>query len=42
MPCEFCGYIFDVHLLGRYGCPNCEGQGLDDDDLQEDADEDHF
>ena len=28
--CEFCGYEFDVELLGIYGCPNCEGEGLDD------------
>ena len=28
-PCEFCGYPFDVDKLGRYGCPNYEGEGLD-------------
>jgi DNA (cytosine-5)-methyltransferase 1 len=28
--CEFCGYVFDVELLGRHGCPNCEGDGLED------------
>lgn len=28
--CEFCGYSFDVGRLGRYGCPNCCGEGLDD------------
>lgn len=28
-PCEFCGYPFDESALGRYGCPNCEGGGLD-------------
>ena len=27
--CEFCGYAFDERC-GRYGCPNCEGEGLDD------------
>ena len=27
--CEFCGYIFNHELLGRYGCPNCFGEGLD-------------
>jgi len=27
-PCSFCGYKFDHELLGRYGCPNCEGEGL--------------
>jgi uncharacterized Zn finger protein (UPF0148 family) len=27
LPCEFCGYPFDREALGRYGCPNCEGQG---------------
>ena len=30
--CELCGYLFDVAKLGRYGCPNCEASGLDDDD----------
>ena len=25
--CEFCGHSFDKELLGRYGCPNCEGEG---------------
>lgn len=24
-PCGFCGYEFDHELLGKYGCPNCEG-----------------
>lgn len=28
--CEFCGYRFDQGWLGRYGCPNCEGDGLVD------------
>lgn len=28
-PCEFCGYRFDHDKLGRYGCPNCCGEGLD-------------
>lgn len=28
--CEFCGYEFDHDLLGKYGCPNCEGSGLAD------------
>jgi DNA (cytosine-5)-methyltransferase 1 len=27
--CEFCGYEFDA-ACGRYGCPNCEGEGLAD------------
>lgn len=27
-PCEFCGFHFDHDQLGRYGCPNCEGEGL--------------
>lgn len=26
--CEFCSYEFPEYL-GRYGCPNCEGDGLD-------------
>lgn len=25
--CGNCGYRFDHDLLGKYGCPNCEGQG---------------
>jgi DNA (cytosine-5)-methyltransferase 1 len=29
--CMFCGYVFDRGLLGKYGCPNCEGEGLDSD-----------
>ena len=29
-PCQYCGYEFDHDLLGRYGCPNCEGEGLED------------
>jgi hypothetical protein len=28
--CEFCGYKFDLDSLGRFGCPNCHGEGLDD------------
>lgn len=40
LACEFCGYVFDRELLGRYGCPNCEGQGLADDHrLREPQDE---
>lgn len=27
LECEFCGYEFDAEC-GRYGCPNCEGEGL--------------
>lgn len=27
-PCAFCGYVFDHDKLGRYGCPNCLGEGL--------------
>jgi len=26
--CEFCGHHFPEHL-GRYGCPNCEGEGIE-------------
>lgn len=26
--CEFCGHEFPEEL-GRYGCPNCEGNGLE-------------
>lgn len=28
LTCEFCRYRFPERL-GRYGCPNCEGEGLD-------------
>lgn len=28
-PCGFCGYAFDESTLGRYGCPNCEGEVID-------------
>lgn len=31
-PCAFCGYVFDRDLLGKYDCPNCEGEGLADAD----------
>jgi len=27
-PCDFCGYEFDQETLGKYGCPNCEGEEL--------------
>jgi len=29
-PCQFCQHSFDQDLLGIYGCPNCEGEGLDE------------
>ena len=29
-PCQFCGYEFDQSFTGKYGCPNCEGEGLAD------------
>ena len=25
-----CGHAFDVDTLGKYGCPNCHGEGPDD------------
>jgi len=28
-PCEFCGYPFEHDLLGKYGCANCHGEGLE-------------
>jgi protein-arginine kinase activator protein McsA len=28
-PCEFCGYEFDHDSLGRFGCANCNGEGLE-------------
>ena len=36
MICEFCGYEFSDDL-GRYGCPNCEGEGLMDNSKEESA-----
>jgi site-specific DNA-cytosine methylase len=30
--CFACGYGFDVESAGRYGCPNCHGEGLADAD----------
>jgi hypothetical protein len=27
--CAACGYVFNHSALGKYGCPNCEGEGLD-------------
>ena len=29
-PCPFCGYRFDHEQLGKYGCPDCCGEGFDD------------
>jgi hypothetical protein len=26
--CPLCGYEFDLERLGKYGCPNCLGEGL--------------
>lgn len=26
--CPACGHPFDQERLGRYGCPNCHGEGL--------------
>lgn len=28
--CGFCRHPFDLERLGRYGCPNCHGEGLGD------------
>jgi len=28
-PCHSCGHSFDQDWLGRYGCPNCHGEGLE-------------
>ena len=25
---NYCGYLFDHDLLGKYGCANCHGEGL--------------
>jgi len=30
MICQFCEYEFPDGL-GKYGCPNCHGEGLDED-----------
>lgn len=27
--CEFCGYKKVAAAAGRYGCPNCLGEGLE-------------
>lgn len=27
--CQLCGYQFDAAKLGKYGCPNCLGEGLE-------------
>lgn len=27
-PCAKCSYAFDQDKLGKYGCPNCNGEGL--------------
>lgn len=26
--CQFCGCFFEQEKLGKYGCPNCCGEGL--------------
>ena len=31
--CAFCGYEFPAEC-GFYGCPNCEGEGLEDEDIR--------
>ncbi len=28
--CPFCSHQFDITRLGKYGCPNCYGEGLGD------------
>jgi DNA (cytosine-5)-methyltransferase 1 len=30
LACSFCGFVFDHESLGKYGCPNCEGEGVED------------
>jgi Zn finger protein HypA/HybF involved in hydrogenase expression len=30
-PCHLCECPYDVEGLGAYGCPNCSGEGLDED-----------
>lgn len=31
-PCALCAYEFDHEALGPNGCPDCHGEGLDEDD----------
>jgi hypothetical protein len=33
MICQFCEYEFPDGL-GKYGCPNCYGEGLDEDESE--------
>ena len=33
MICQFCEYEFPDGL-GKYGCPNCHGEGLSEDDTE--------
>lgn len=28
-PCHLCGHFYDIEGLGHYGCPNCNGEGLE-------------
>lgn len=35
--CEFCGHHFDAELCGRFGCPNCHGDGLKTPDRERQA-----
>jgi len=34
--CKFCGHEFD-EALGKYGCPNCLGEGLEKRDKTHDT-----
>lgn len=27
--CHACGHEYDREALGKYGCPNCHGEGLE-------------
>jgi len=33
-PCAGCGYPFDRGALGKYGCPNCQGDDVEADESE--------
>tara|TARA_R110000824_G_scaffold33479_5_gene107260 strand:- start:1659 stop:1850 length:192 start_codon:yes stop_codon:yes gene_type:complete len=36
--CEFCGYDRVAMAAGRYGCPNCLGEGLENKEQEQEQD----
>ena len=38
-PCTGCGYPFDQGALGKYGCPNCQGDDIDSEGGMTDAEQ---